>query len=233
MTREEGLPAFEELFIYACPKFISANPPPYHDPALLSTYLATLSPSLEPAQHHLTLFLSDVRGQLAVPTLRSFLKLYTSLDAKKLAGFLDKDEEDVVQEMMVMKQSSRSVSRVIGGDKEKGSDDRNGTGAPGGLLDGQTISTSDLDFVIDEVNLSLLSSVEVLKAPRTWFILPSLLWADVMQVGSSGTRSMRSVSSMHFVLALFPSRQLACQPMAPPDRRLPLRPALPSLHGAL
>ncbi|KAF8498290.1 eukaryotic translation initiation factor 3 subunit 6 [Gautieria morchelliformis] len=166
---EEGLPAFEELFIYACPKFISANPPPYHDPALLSTYLATPSPSLEPAQHHLVLFLSDVRGQLAVPTLRSFLKLYTSLDAKKLAGFLDKDEEDVVQEMMVMKQSSRSVSRMVGGDKEKAGDDRNGTGAPGGLLDGQTISTSDLDFVIDE-NMVHIAESTVGRRYAGWFI---------------------------------------------------------------
>jgi len=68
------------------------------------------------------------------------------LDAAKLAGFLDKDEEDVVQEMMVMKQASRSVSRAIGGEKEKG-----------GLLDGETISTSDLDFVVNEVFGSFLS----------------------------------------------------------------------------
>lgn len=74
-----------------------------------------------------------------VPTLRSFLKLYTSLGAKKLANFLDADEEEMVQEMMVMKQASRSVSRVAG------------AGEKGGLLDGQTISTSDLNFVIDEV----------------------------------------------------------------------------------
>lgn len=165
---EDGLPAFEELFLYACPKFISANPPPYHDPALLTTYLATPSPP-EPAQHHLALFLSDVRGQLAVPTLRSFLKLYTSLDAKKLAGFLDKDEEDVVQEMMVMKQSSRSVSRAVGGEKEKESDDRTGNGTSGGLLDGQTISTSDLDFVIDE-NMVHIAESTVGRRYAGWFI---------------------------------------------------------------
>ena len=79
-----------------------------------------------------------MRAQAPVPTLRSFLKLYTSLDAKKLAGFLDADEEEMVQQLMVMKQASRSVSRV---DNEKG------------LLDGQMISTSDLDFVINEVRL--------------------------------------------------------------------------------
>ena len=94
---------------------------------------------MEPAQRHLALFLAEVRAQAPVPTLRSFLKLYTSLDAKKLAGFLDADEEEMVQQLMVMKQASRSVSRV--GDEK-------------GLLDGQMISTSDLDFVVHEVRLS-------------------------------------------------------------------------------
>jgi translation initiation factor 3 subunit L len=68
------------------------------------------------------------------------LKLYTSLGAKKLANFLDADEEEMVQEMMMMKQVSRSVSRVPGSEK-------------GSLLDGETITTSDLNFVIDEVGL--------------------------------------------------------------------------------
>lgn len=131
---DEGIPAFEELFIYACPKFISANPPPYEDPELLQSYIE--DPPIEPAQRHLSLFLSDVRAQTPVPTLRSFLKLYTSLDATKLANFLDADEEEMVQQLMVMKQASRSISRV---DTEKG------------LLSGQMISTSDLDFVVDEV----------------------------------------------------------------------------------
>lgn len=82
-----------------------------------------------------------MRAQAPVPTLRSFLKLYTSLDAKKLASFLDADEEELVQQMMVMKQASRSISRV--GDEK-------------GLLDGQPITTSDLDFVIDDVSIGQL-----------------------------------------------------------------------------
>jgi translation initiation factor 3 subunit L len=131
---DDGLPAFEELFLYACPKFISANPPPYDDQEQLAAYAE--DPPPEPAQHHLALFLADVRAQAAVPTLRSFLKLYTSLDAAKLAGFLDADEEEMVQQMMAVKAASRSVSRV---------------GNEQNLLDGQMISTSDMDFVINEV----------------------------------------------------------------------------------
>jgi translation initiation factor 3 subunit L len=99
-------------------------------------------PASEPAQRHLALFLADVRAQAAVPTLRSFLKLYTSLDAAKLAGFLDADEEEMVQQMMAVKAASRSVSRV---------------GNEQNLLDGQMISTSDMDFVINEVGLTFFA----------------------------------------------------------------------------
>ncbi|KAJ8487778.1 hypothetical protein ONZ51_g3975 [Trametes cubensis] len=148
---EEGIPAFEELFLYACPKFITANPPPYEDADLLPAYIE--DPPVEPAQRHLQLFLAEVRAQAPVPTLRSFLKLYTSLDASKLANFLDADEEDMVQQLMVMKQASRSVSRV----DEKG------------LLDGQWISTSDLDFVINE-NMVHIAESTVGRRYAGWFI---------------------------------------------------------------
>ncbi|KAK7434179.1 hypothetical protein VKT23_020310 [Stygiomarasmius scandens] len=167
---EDALPAFEELFMYACPKFISANSPPYDDPAAISQILnssPTASPSqrstdlptaathTDPAHRHLRLFLSDVTAQSPVPTLRSFLKLYTSLGAKKLANFLDADEEEIVQEMMVMKQASRSVSRI---GSEKGS-----------LLDGQMITTSDLNFVIDD-NMVHIAESTIGRRYAGWFI---------------------------------------------------------------
>lgn len=142
--------AFEELFLYACPKFVSANGPPYEDADAIDK-LITASGDHESAppvniqtdctRRHLDLFLADVAAQLPVPTLRSFLKLYTSLGTKKLANFLDADEEDLVQEMMVLKQASRCISRVAGSEGD-------------GLLEGQMITTSDLNFVIDEVTPS-------------------------------------------------------------------------------
>ncbi|EKM53293.1 uncharacterized protein PHACADRAFT_259556 [Phanerochaete carnosa HHB-10118-sp] len=149
---DEGIPAFEELFLYSCPKFISANPPPYEDPELFQGYIE--DPPVEPAQRHLSLFLSDVRAQAPAPTLRSFLKLYTSLNATKLANFLDADEEEMVQQLMVMKQASRSVSRV---ESQKG------------LLGGEMISTSDLDFVINE-NMVHIAESTVGRRYAGWFI---------------------------------------------------------------
>jgi len=149
---EEGISAFEELYLYACPKFITANPPPYDDPPLLAVYMDSIPQ--ESAQRHLALFISDVRAHAPVSTLRSFLKLYTSLDAKKLANFLDTDEEEMVQQMMMMKQASRSISRV---------------GNEGSLLDGETVPTSDLDFYIDENMVHVVEST-VSRRYGGWFI---------------------------------------------------------------
>ncbi|KAG9094801.1 hypothetical protein FRC06_010475 [Ceratobasidium sp. 370] len=153
---EEGFAAFEDLYTKSCPKFISSTPPPYHDPELLALYIS--SPPVEPLHRHLALFLSDVRiQQSVVPTLRSFLKMYSSLDASKLAGFLDADEEEIVQQMMVMKGASRSLSRAAV------------TGEGGGLLDGVVISTSDLDFVIDENMVQIVEST-IGRRYGGWFI---------------------------------------------------------------
>ncbi|KAJ7472258.1 eukaryotic translation initiation factor 3 subunit 6 [Mycena galericulata] len=162
--QEDAIPAFRELFLYACPKFINANAPPYDDPAALNALLAPASPDpsspdfvespTDPAQRHLSLLLSDVVAHTPVPTLRSFLKLYTSLGAKKLANFLDADEEEMVQQLMVMKQASRSVTHVSGGK---------------GLLDGQTASTSDLNFVIDE-NMVHIAESTMGRRYAGWFI---------------------------------------------------------------
>ncbi|KAI5117616.1 hypothetical protein M0805_001216 [Coniferiporia weirii] len=155
-SAEEVLPAFEELFVYACPKFIAANPPPFEDPEALAVY--TADPPAEPAQRHLALFLADVRAQASAPTLRSFLKLYTSLDAHKLASFLDADEEEMVQQMMVLKQCSRRVGRVA-----------NSSEGGRGLLEGEMITTSDLDFVIDE-NMVHIVEATVGRRYAGWFI---------------------------------------------------------------
>ena len=68
--------------------------------------------------------------------------MYTSLDATKLAGFLDVGEEEMISMMMVMKGASRSiVCRAGTGAGERGL----------GLLDGEATNTSDLNFVVDEV----------------------------------------------------------------------------------
>jgi len=157
---EDSLSAFEELFLYACPKFITANPPPYDEPTALAQLLSSPSAetSADPTQRHLSVFLADMAAQASVPTLRSFLKLYTSLGTQKLANFLDADEEEMVQELMVLKQASKHLSRLPGSGNGKG-----------GLLEGQSVRTSDLNFFIDDDMVHITESTYG-RRYATWFI---------------------------------------------------------------
>ncbi|KIJ12736.1 hypothetical protein PAXINDRAFT_156845 [Paxillus involutus ATCC 200175] len=196
MTRmgrgEEGLGTFEEIFLYACPKFICANGPPYDDPNALALLLnpptpaSPSSPSApkpttsDPTHRHLRALTAHFLSLTHVPVLRSLLKLYTSLDARKLAGFLDAgvDEEEVLSWMMVMKNAGRCVGRVniaavADKDEEKGGATNgtpaSGSGARGSLLDGEWMSISDLNYVIDE-NMIHIAESTVGRRYAGWFI---------------------------------------------------------------
>jgi len=125
--------AFEELFSYASPKFITTGSPPYHDPEALASFDEKAVP--DPVQHQLKVFMADVSGQLLNADVRSFIKLYKSLGTEKLAAFLGADEEDVIEMMMVTKASTRRLKWT-----------------EGGLLEGEVINVSDLDFNIDGVS---------------------------------------------------------------------------------
>ncbi|KAF9223203.1 eukaryotic translation initiation factor 3 subunit 6 [Gyrodon lividus] len=185
---EEGLSTFEEIFLYACPKFIAANGPPYDDPTALALLLnpptpaSPVSPSApaprattsDPTHRHLRALTAHFLSLTHVPVLRSLLKLYTSLDARKLAGFLDAgvDEEEVLSWMMVMKNAGRCVGRVniaasVDKDEEKGGTAGGATG--GSLLDGEWMSISDLNFVIDE-NMIHIAESTVGRRYAGWFI---------------------------------------------------------------
>jgi translation initiation factor 3 subunit L len=196
MTRmgqgEEGLGTFEEIFLYACPKFITANGPPYDDPNALGLLLnppAPTSPSSpsassapkaatsDPTHRHLRALTAHFLSLVHIPVLRSLLKLYTSIDARKLAGFLDTgvDEEEVLSWMMVMKNAGRCIGRVnIAASADK--DEEKGTAAPasggaagGSLLDGDWMSISDLNFVVDE-NMIHIAESTVGRRYAGWFI---------------------------------------------------------------
>ncbi|KAK0548716.1 hypothetical protein OC845_003429 [Tilletia horrida] len=155
-----ALQAFEELFLYACPKFITSTGPPYHDPEALPNYKDT--PAQDPAQHQLKLFLTDVRSQLTNSNIRSFLRLYTSLGTDKLSKFLSVEEEELVEMMMVMKRSTRSIKWT-----------------DGGLLEGDVINTSDLDFVID-TNMVHIAESRIGRRYGDWFLRNGTRMRDVL-----------------------------------------------------
>jgi translation initiation factor 3 subunit L len=111
MIREQAEEVFSELFLRSCPKFVSPTAPPYQDAGLLETILSSADKdeALDPTRHHHSLFLASVRPTLGISDLRSFLRLYTTLGADKLAGLMGKSEEEVWEEVGVMKGAMRGV----------------------------------------------------------------------------------------------------------------------------
>lgn len=121
----EALPVFEELFRSACPKFISPTPPDFENPAL----------NVDPVDHHTAIFMDEVKNTLFNPTVKSYLKLYTTMDLKKLAGFLDVEPEKLRAWLLVNKQRSRQLRAPVGSEN--------------GLLEGEIVSVSDLDYGVE------------------------------------------------------------------------------------
>lgn len=92
MQRGE-LAAFQEAFTRACPKFITL----WHAPApqMLANQLA--------------LFMREVRQQLQVPKIRSYLKLYTSISVSKLASFFEMSPAELHTNLLFYKHKTRNV----------------------------------------------------------------------------------------------------------------------------
>lgn len=118
----------EELYLFACPKFINPIPPDWDQPDIVS----------DPTQHHLSVFKQLVKSEGVVGTLRSYLKLYKSIEIGKLAGFLDVEKDALRELLLVFKLKGKQVRW----------DD---AGAQGGLLRGENSKLTDLDFGIDDV----------------------------------------------------------------------------------
>lgn len=121
----ESLPIFEELFRAACPRFITPTPPDFDNPQI----------NVDPIEHHLAVFMEEVKNNMWSPMVRSYLKLYTTMDIKKLAGFLEVEPETLRQWLLINKQRSRQVRHT-----------------EGGLLDGDVVNSQDLDYAMQGVS---------------------------------------------------------------------------------
>ena len=138
----EALPLFEELFRSACPKFIAPTPPDFDNPAL----------NIDPVDHHLAIFMDEVKATMWSPTVKSYLKLYTTMDLKKLAGFLEVEPEKLRGWLLVNKQRSRQTRWI-----------------EGGLLDGEVVTTNDLDYAM-QGDLIHVSEAKVGRRLVDWYL---------------------------------------------------------------
>ncbi|KAF8427827.1 RNA polymerase I-associated factor PAF67-domain-containing protein [Tirmania nivea] len=139
----ESLPVFEKLFLVACPKFISPIPPDWDNPAV----------NVDPSQHQLQIFMADMKNAMVLgPIIKSYLKLYTTVDLSKLAAFLDVDKEELRNHLLVFKQRSRQTRWV-----------------EGGLVEGEIVNTSDIDFAL-KGDLIQVSEAKVGRKLVEWYL---------------------------------------------------------------
>lgn len=87
------LQEFENCFVYACPKFLSPCPPPLD--AKPDDY------SKEAIRHQTQVFMDEVQQQRMLPTIRSYLQLYTTLPLSKLATFMAQNQKPNVENKKV------------------------------------------------------------------------------------------------------------------------------------
>jgi translation initiation factor 3 subunit L len=138
----EALPVFEELFRSSCPKFISPTPPDFENPAY----------NVDPVDHHTAIFMDEVKNTLFNPTIRSYLKLYTTMDLKKLAGFLEVQPEQLRSWLLVNKQRSRQIRWV-----------------EGSLLEGDSAISNDLDYALED-DLIHVSETKAGRRLVDWYL---------------------------------------------------------------
>lgn len=126
------LDEFEACFIFACPKFLSPAPP-MHNTVTQDDYVK------EAMKHQIQVFMDEVRQQKMIPTIRSYLKLYTTLPLSKLASFMYGQErnDDSIHELRTHLLCFKHKMKNIVWTK----------GTSG--LEGSFQSGSELDFYID------------------------------------------------------------------------------------
>eukprot|EP00199_Chlamydomonas_sp_CCMP681_P001016 CAMPEP_0119108554 /NCGR_PEP_ID=MMETSP1180-20130426/15070_1 /TAXON_ID=3052 ORGANISM="Chlamydomonas cf sp, Strain CCMP681" /NCGR_SAMPLE_ID=MMETSP1180 /ASSEMBLY_ACC=CAM_ASM_000741 /LENGTH=524 /DNA_ID=CAMNT_0007094179 /DNA_START=26 /DNA_END=1600 /DNA_ORIENTATION=- len=130
----------DELFTYACPKFITAAPA-YDNPSV--------NTSQQAFRTQLGLFMAEVRSQSGLPQLKQHLLLYSSIDLQKLASIMEIDESTLRQQLMCLKAKSWNVKWTHGADATQG----------------VSTNAADIDFYIDTDPTTGRESVVVSDSP--------------------------------------------------------------------
>ncbi len=86
------------------------------------------------------------------PTVKSYLKLYTTMDLNKLASFLEVDKDELRGWLLVNKQRSRQVRW-----------------SEGGLLDGEVVAAGELDYAV-QGDLIHVSEAKVGRRLVDWYL---------------------------------------------------------------
>jgi translation initiation factor 3 subunit L len=107
---EAGEEGYEDLFIFACPKFINPSVPPYED-ALTVGSSTTHDAAYKLQVNH---FMNEMSNQQTMMKLRSYMKLYTSISIEKLGRLVM--EEDFESLLLSYKLKTRQIESTDEGE---------------------------------------------------------------------------------------------------------------------
>ena len=96
---EAGEDGYEDLFTAGCPKFVSPVVPSYAGGVGTTTNLTAAAYRRQVQQT-----VTELTNLSHLPKLRSYLKLYTSIDTAKLATFNGCDEPEIRSRLLAFKQ---------------------------------------------------------------------------------------------------------------------------------
>jgi translation initiation factor 3 subunit L len=132
--------------MYGCPKFVNPATPNFgvDSPTFGQETLRTCT----------RVFLNQLKQHHPVPTLRSYLKLYTTLPIQKLADFLEVkgDNKTLVSQLLAYKHKTREIVH-----------------GKGPALSGEIALASDVDFYIERDMIHIVET-RVQKRYSEFFI---------------------------------------------------------------
>ncbi len=113
-TGEEG---YEDLFVFACPKFVNPAVPDY------SAALKPGCPAVPYGQDAYKLqvqhFMNEMAPHATLRKMRSYMSLYTSIEVEKLASFNDMKVEEFIPWLLCFKHKMRQLERGVDSNKDK------------------------------------------------------------------------------------------------------------------
>jgi len=130
---DDKLELFQEKFNLSCPKFLT--------PMVEEGDTASWNEARTRQQN---CFMNEVRQMKMLPTITSFMKLYTTLPLQKLSRFCGMDVATLKRQMLALKQKMKQVVHPPDCNK--------------GPLYGEMMHCSDIDFYVedDKVHVSLI-----------------------------------------------------------------------------
>jgi translation initiation factor 3 subunit L len=136
--------SFSDLFEIACPRFISAHTPDYDE----DTKSSTVAAYYEAHNNRINVFLGEIQQHLDCLKLRSYLKLYASIDMERLASFNNISVVDLYEQLMCLRKKTEHSTLLTTNDGDN----------IVSVQSDKTVATTDIEFYIHQ-NVLVIDSL--------------------------------------------------------------------------